>query len=378
MLRKRNGFTVIELIMSFVFASILSITLFSVVINYRSKEIDTSIQTDLLAFKSKLIIDIEKDIQKYILESMEYCEDGSGNRINRCVDLKFSDGTVKRFQVKDQLHIDTLYDDDGNPYDFSYNVPYISYGNVAYQIPDAGNITIRSDYMLQSTTLYDGIESNTPIYKLRIYLVHNDLDTDMDISIVANGTKNLAVGATPYKTYNVGDRVSVQLNGTTQRYFRVIENSYGYNGTVTLLYDDVSLGNFQFAPSNGNNSYDASTIKVQVDSLKRDWKNVASMRLITSEEIGYIVKVSPRYRGYDVGNQSLGCATSLNYDWLISSSYWTMTGKLYSDKPANASNINKKVWYVNSGSKILTDDFITASHLLRPVIVVEKKYITTL
>ena len=374
---KKNGFTVIELIMSFAFASILSITLFSVVINYRSKEIDTSIQTELLSFKSKLTIDIQQDIQRLVLHSMEYCTDNSGNRINRCVDLHFRDGTVKRFQVKEQVHIDTLYDDDGNPYDFSYNVPYISYGEIAYQIPDAGNITIRSDYMLQSTTLYDGIESNTPIYKLRIYLVHNDLDTDMDISIVANGTKNLAVGETPYKTYHVGDRLSVQLNGTTQRYFRVIENSYGYNGTITALYDDTALGNYTFAPSSGTNNYESSTIKVQVDSLKRDWKNTSAVRLITAEEIGYIVKISPRYRGYDMGNQSLACATSLGYNWLISSSYWTMTGKLFSNTSANASNINKKVWYVNSSSKILTDDFITASRQLRPVIVIEKKYINT-
>ena len=59
MLKNKKGFTVIELITSFVFASILSITLFAVVIDYRAKEIDTSIQADLLAFKSKLIIDVD-------------------------------------------------------------------------------------------------------------------------------------------------------------------------------------------------------------------------------------------------------------------------------------------------------------------------------
>ena len=378
MLMNKKGFTVIELIMSFVFASILSITLFAVVMNYRSKQVDTTIETDLLAFKSKLTIDIEKDIQKLVLSSMEYCTDGEGNRINRCVNLRFANGTVKTFKVGETTHIDTLYDNDGNPYDFSYRVPYISYGGVAYKIPDEGNVTIRSDYMLQSTTLFDGIESNTPIYKLRIYLVHNDLDSDMDISIVANGTVNLAVGETPYKTYNVGNRVSVQLNGNTQKFFRVIENSYGYNGTVTLLYDDTSLGNYEFAQSNGNNNYASSTIKVQLDSLKRTWKNTSEVRLISSEEVGYIAKVSPKFRGYDVGNQSLACATTLNYGWLVDRSYWTMTGKLYSDTSANASFINKRVWYVNSGSKVLTDDYITSSHELRPVIVIEKKYINSL
>ncbi len=374
MLRKRNGFTVIELIMSFAFASILSITLFSVVINYRTKQVDTTIQTDLLAFKSKLIIDIEKDIQKRVLYSMEYCTDGEGNRINRCVDLRFVDGTVKQFKVGEMTHVDTLYDNDGQAYDFSYRVPYVSYGGVAYKIPDEGNVTIRSDYMLQSTTLYDGIESNTPIYKLRINLIHNDLDTDMDISIVASGTINLAVGETPYKVYNVGDRVSVQLNGTTQRYFRVIETSYGYNGNVTLLYDDVALGNYEYANSNGTDNYEASTIKVQVDSLRREWKNPSEVRLITAEEVGYIAKLSPKFRGYDVSNQSLSCAASLPDNWLLSSSYWTMTGKLYT----NSSLANKRVWYVDAAHTTLADDYVTGSHALRPVIVVEKKYINTI
>ena len=113
-------------------------------------------------------------------------------------------------------------------------------------------------------------------------------------------------------------------------------------------------------------------------SLKRTWKNTSEVRLISSEEVGYIAKVSPKFRGYDVGNQSLSCATTLNYGWLVNRSYWTMTGKLYSDTPANSSFINKRVWYVNGSSKTLTDDYITASHELRPVIVIEKKYITTL
>ena len=56
----KKGFTVIELIMSFTFSSILAISLFAVVINYRNKEMDFSIKNDLLAFKSQVIIDLLK------------------------------------------------------------------------------------------------------------------------------------------------------------------------------------------------------------------------------------------------------------------------------------------------------------------------------
>ena len=375
MLKKNNGFTVIELIMSFIFASILSFTLLGAVLYYRDKEIDTSIETELLTFKSNLIIDIQQDIQKYVLKSMNYCTDASSNIISKCVELKFENGLVKAFKVDTILYVDTLYDDDGVPHEFPYEVPYISYGGIAYQIPDAANVTIRSDFMLQSTSIYDGIESNTPIYKLRVDLVHNDLDADMDISVVATGTENLAVGTTPYKSYSIGDRVSVQVGGATSRMFRVIENSSGYNGTVTLLYDDTSLGNYPFSNAAGNNNYESSLIKTRIDDLKTSWKNPSSIRLLTATEVGYLVQASPKFSGFDASNLSLSNVSTLNYNWLVSSSYWTMSGKVYSDTPGNAANINKKVWYVNGPNKLLTDDFITSSYQLRPVIVIEKRYI---
>ena len=378
MLKSNKGFTVIELIMSFVFASILSITLFAVVINYRGKQVDTTIETELLAFKSKIIMDVQKDIQKYGLYSMEYCKDGSGNIINRCVDIHYKNGTVKQFKVSSSPRHDTLYDDDGNAYDFTYQVPVIVYDGECHYVPDGNNVQIRSDYMLQSTSVYDGIESNTPIYKLRVYLIHNDLDADMDISIVANGTVNLATGTAPYKEYNIGQRVGVQLNNNTIRYFRVIQQSGGYNGKVFMLYDDdISLGNYEFSYSTGNNVYGSSTIKTAVDNLERQWYNVDNIRLISSEEIGYIVNVSPRYRGNDLGNQSLNCAPSLGYSWLVSSSYWTMSPKMFSDTPEHSSYLNKKVWYVDGPNKMLKDDYINSSHQLRPVIEVEKVYLTS-
>ena len=61
-----KAFTVIELIVSFAFVSVLSISLFAIVINYKEKEQDVSIETELLSFKSKMTVEIENDIQKKI------------------------------------------------------------------------------------------------------------------------------------------------------------------------------------------------------------------------------------------------------------------------------------------------------------------------
>ena len=85
MLKNNRGFTVIELITSFVFTSILAVSLFSVVLNSRDRQIDAQIKADLLAFKSQITIDIQKDIQLKGLNSIDYCmsENPTTHELNR-------------------------------------------------------------------------------------------------------------------------------------------------------------------------------------------------------------------------------------------------------------------------------------------------------
>ena len=73
----KKGFTIIELIVSFAFVSILTASLFAVVINYKEKEQDVSVETELLSFKYKITIEIENDIQKKLLNYIEYCIDSN-------------------------------------------------------------------------------------------------------------------------------------------------------------------------------------------------------------------------------------------------------------------------------------------------------------
>ena len=51
--------------------------------------------------------------------------------------------------------------------------------------------------------------------------------------------------------------------------------------------------------------------------------------------------------------------------------------KMFSDTPEHSSYLNKKVWYVDGPNKMLKDDYINSSHQLRPVIEVEKVYLTS-
>lgn len=370
-----KGFTVVELIASFVFSSILAISLFAVIINYRDKEEDSSIQTDLLAFKSQITIDIEKDIEKKGLKEIKYCTDARGNRIARCIVLSFLRGESKTFEIKEEGKVETLEGLNGSDTSFSYTIPYLTYGGIRYDIPDSANINVRSDYLLEMTTVNDGLESNTPLYKIRVILVHNDLDADIDISIVADGSVNYSDTITnPYKAFAIGDRVSVILNSSEQREFRVIKASGGYDGKVTLLYDDAySLGAtslpktaFNNSKSNGN-QYEGSSIKAEIDSLSLKWSNADEVRIITAEEVGYIVAASPSFKQEDAPSLSLSSAPA----WLVSTNYYTMNSKLVSDE----SKKDMFVWYVNGTNKRVDQTYVDVKYQLRPVIVVDKRYI---
>ena len=372
LMRNNKGFTVIELIVSFLFASILSLSLFSAVIVYREKQTDTSIEADLLAFKSQLTIDIQNDIQLKGLKSIDYCPqyNNSGNLISgsiepRCVILNFNDASSKIFKIESDKKEETIETDT-----FSYDVLYVLYGDIRYDIPDANNVYIEDDYILTTTSDTDSLETNTKLYKININLKHNNLDNDITITIVANGTEAYTTSGS-YKSYNVGNDVTIQVNRSKQLNFKVIEKSNTFQNTVTLLYNDVYDDNLVFNSTEYNNlenlgnRYKTSSIRSKIAAIESDWSNVEEVRLITVDEIARISSFCPQYRGIDSPDVSL--ATSP--DWLTNKSYWTMSEKLTS-----GDSNGKKVWVVNGN--VLTGDFVNANYALRPVIVVNKAYIT--
>lgn len=369
-----KGFTVIELIMSFAFVSILTASLFAAVVNYKDKEQSVSMETELFSFKSKLTVEIQNDIQKRLLNYMEYCTDTYGNISNKCVVLNFMDGTSKTLEVKTEERQDTIDDSV-----FTYNVPYIVYGGIRYTPPDAGKVYVKSDYMLQYTTLDDDLENGMALYRIKIDFEHTDIEGDMDLSIVALGNRNEKNMTAPtYKAFNVGDKVTVQVNGTEQVNFYVVKKSSTYDSHLTLLLENVQslpkrdgayvvTTNLSFNTANNGNNYESSLIKSQIDVLYKYWSTPDVIRLITAEELGYLVYACPKYMQNDAPDLSLSTSQS----WVYDSSYWTMSSKRYSN-----SDDGKKVWVVNKDSKMLTSDYVNSTYNLRPVIEIHKRYVT--
>ncbi len=359
MLKNNRGFTVIELIMSFVFTSILAISLFSIVLNYRNKEVDTRIENQLLDFKSNLIIDVQQDIQRYGLNSVNYCVG-----VEKCLLLTFNDGKEKEFAIKEEFQVVEI-----SGQEFSYRTQYISYGGVKYEIPDSSNVTIKSDYLLEKTTEADDLENNMPLYKIKVTLVHSSLSDDVNISIVAPGTNKYERGSGTYREYFTGNAVTVQLNNSIQRNFVVIQNSSDYNDTLLLLYNDtrdlsatIPYGNVKFNDSRSfGNKYDGSTIMNKLDMLSSSWSNARNVRLITVDEIGYIARISPKSKTssfISIGDR--GDFTN--------GSYWTMS-------PNDNDEERKTVWYVDGTTNELKTAYVDSQYKLRPVITIDKKFI---
>jgi len=386
LLKNNKGFTVIELIMSFLFASVLSLSLFSAVLVYREKQSDSSVESDLLAFKSQLIIDVENDIQlkgvKDIVVDPNECpvydsdgnplKDGNNNPIlnSRCVLITFNDDTTKVFKIASDSKQDVI-ESGSSSESFDYEVLYIVYGDIRYEIPDGTNVYIEDDYILSKTDEYDSIEGNIRLYRINFKLKHNNLDNDIDISIVASGTKTITTPA-PYKSYNVGADVVIQVNKNEQLNFKVIEKSDGFKDNVTLLYNGDYDNSLIYNSINYNNlenlgnRYKNSSIKEKLETVAASWNNIDEIRLITVDEIARLSSFCPQYRGVDSPDVSLAGAPS----WLLNKNYWTMSEKLTTE------DSGKKVWVVDGEHSTLKDARVDKNYALRPVIVVKKTYVT--
>jgi len=379
----KKGFTVVELIMSFAFVSVLTASLLAVVINYKDKEQDLSIKAELLSFKSKLTVDIQNDIQTKILDSMEHCIDASNNRISRCVKLIFKNGETKVLQIKEEIKEDYILNDDGSEEPFMYKAPYITYGDIRYTPPEAGNIIVNNTFILDYNTANDGVENGLSLYKISIDFEHVDIDADINISIVASGNKIINnAESTKYGDYSTGDRVTVQLGGTEERNFYVLQNSSTYENKLVLLSEGnigeasnalvfgPSAGTMAFASGESGNLYENnSAVKVQLEYLanKYNWQNPDVIRLATIEEIGYLVFACPKYQEEDAPNMPLTSAP----DWVLSTnSYWTMSPALYSDNKSG-----KYSWYVDVGEKKIMPATTDKQYGIRPVIEITKEFI---
>lgn len=176
----KNGFTVIELILSFALVMFLAIAMFAVVNNYRARQQKEAIARDLLTLKTTLTQDIYEDMLNRKVEKIEYCRNGN-DIIAQCINIKFLDGITKQLKIENDV---VEVNEDGTI--FTYETFDIIYGKVKYKNIDPKFTKIVSDYILIYSSDEDNLEYGR-LYKIQIIIDHQDIDEKTVIEVVATG-----------------------------------------------------------------------------------------------------------------------------------------------------------------------------------------------
>ena len=171
-LNDQSGFTIIELVLSFVFVFTIAFSMYQLVFNYREKRDQETLAAMMTDYKNEVTLAIQRDITDRTLKSIDYCTNGS-EVIEKCLILYFNDGTKKQLSVEDEK-----VEYDGEEIDTNY----IKYGGINYKNDEALLTDFKANYMLYRTYKEDDLGENTIIYKISIPIYHNDL-SDMDFGI---------------------------------------------------------------------------------------------------------------------------------------------------------------------------------------------------
>ena len=378
-----KGFTVVELILSFAFVSILSTTLFAAVTNYKDKELKVAGLREIREFRDKMVIEIQNDIELRLLRDIDYCDttykeekDNDYERIQRlCLDLNFLDNTSKKLMVitENKKKIETIGE---QSFEFDDLHDYISYGDIRFEVPDTQNIYIGNDFMFRKTSLNDGIENNIAIYNITIPLKHKTLDGNFDISITASGKQSITNEPGKYKSYNVGEIVKVQVNPTKQEDFYVFKPSNSYNSKITLITKNNLATSRYYMDKISGNSYKGSIVERYLSTKYDEWLTVDEIRLPYAEEIGFLVNACPRYMienestAIDLQNVSEWIYTEEKKDGdsvsIVPNAYWTQTGKKEGQN---------EVWVVDGINREMKPQEVDNTYGIRAVVKVDKEYI---
>ena len=362
MMKNNKGFTVVELVISFLFVTIICLSMYALIVNYKDRAIIESLKSELTTFQATLTIDIRKDIERKILKEIKNC---SGHETtNDCIDLYFEDGTNKKLEILKEILTDVVGEET-----HSYTISYIVYGGIRYSIPDAKFVTVQDELLLNASTSEDALETKTTLYRIKINIKHQEIETPYVIRITVSGNKNIYTSGGTYTAYNIGDLVNVRVKSGIDIPFRVIRGSNAYNSYATLLYagnytsHGLSSNQFNTLVSDGN-EYKESLIRDVLLNATSTWSNPKEVRLITAEELSFIIGSCP-------GNKKSDTSISLSINhptqsWLYDVNYWTMTPVI--DNQGQA-------WVVSSSNRSISASNVNIPYNIRPVIVIHKAFV---
>lgn len=183
---KKNGFTVVELIITFVIVMSIAIGLFKIVDSYREKQQNEQGKKEILNYKNQIIKKIENDLFNYsiesitginVLENNNYCYE-EDNKYDQGILIKYKNGDEKSLCTKNKRSEDNK----------EIKNAEVLYGNEKFVAPNQF-ITINNDILYEECEQNGSDESKYVFYKIKIILRHDELDDDFSVNIVSKKTK---------------------------------------------------------------------------------------------------------------------------------------------------------------------------------------------
>lgn len=181
----KKGFTVVELIVTFVFVMLVTIELMLLVNNYRDTSQKQLTRRNMESYKNEILQVVQNDINRYFVDDISYLvEDADIEN-----DIELCNGADRGIRIKFKE-----YKKDGK--DSKYlciknrrngEFGYISYDGIKYSAPDQ-YVNYVSDTMINS----EEIDGNN-IYNILIKINNEDINENFDIHIVTIKTNNTII-----------------------------------------------------------------------------------------------------------------------------------------------------------------------------------------
>lgn len=230
------------------------------------------------------------------------------------------------------------------------------------------------------------------------YIIYDKaIANDNTNSSSTNNNDNSSKEEASYNSYNIGDKVTVKLNDSTEATFYVLKQSSKTDKEVTLFAEkNIGTGAFNNDYSDGN-EYKGSLIESKLNELTSSWANVKEKRLITVDEIKATGLTETKNE-----NRCIEGSCPADYTYVKENTfllypgkdfetyhlyefYWTMTKVDSSDSTGNT---NRYVYFVHMsgsidphivgykpGSDENKDGKFFTNFGIRPVIVISKEYV---
>jgi hypothetical protein len=156
-MRKQNGFTTVELIISFALTMVIMAFLFEILLSLKELYVSTTAKTDLLTKQILISRKINDDIYNKTITDITNCG-------NECLNFIFSDGTNSELSIDRDRKI------------FKYG----SYTTKLIELSEYGTPTVNSE------TIYDvGDGKNNTIIQIKIPITHPAYkDEDYGINVI--------------------------------------------------------------------------------------------------------------------------------------------------------------------------------------------------